>query len=261
MGVIPTGSSDPYALRRAALGIVKIILDQKLPVSLSLAVGAASKALLSNPPRKTVTPAQAQQGLDFLLDRAKFVLKEKSGYAYDEVGAVFRAGSDDLVDVEKRLKALKAIRKTRNFEPLAVSFKRIRKILEKANLPAGDVQPVNTQIFEKDAERNLYAAVRKAAASVVIDKRMGKYQEALEEIAGLRKAVDGFFEEVMVMAEDEAAHLLSLLAEILHQFTHLDSPGWQRGVPVFVFTLTAGAPKCGNSTAADRKCRANSCSD
>ena len=221
VGVIPTGSSDPYALRRSALGIVKIILDQKLPVSLSLAVGAASKALLTNPPKKTVTPAQEQQVLDFLLDRAKFVLKEKSGYAYDEVSAVFRAGSDDLVDVEKRLKALKAIRKTRNFEPLAVSFKRIRKILEKANLPPGDVQPVNTQLFEKDAERNLYAAVRKAAASVVVDKRMGKYQEALEEIAGLRKAVDGFFEEVMVMAEDEAVrnNRLALLAEILREFT------------------------------------------
>jgi glycyl-tRNA synthetase beta chain len=159
--------------------------------------------------------------LDFLLDRAKFVLKEKSGYAYDEVSAVFRAGSDDLVDVEKRLKALKAIRKTRNFEPLAVSFKRIRKILEKANLQSGEVQPVNTQLFEKDAERSLYAAVRKAAASVVVDKRMGKYQEALEEIAGLRKAVDGFFEEVMVMAEDEVVrkNRLALLAEILREFT------------------------------------------
>src|SRR6266478_2473353 len=221
VGVIPTGSSDPYALRRAALGIVKIILDQKLPVSLSLAVGAASKALLTNPPKKAVTPAQEQQILDFLLDRAKVVLKEKSGYAYDEVSAVFRAGADDLVDVEKRLKALKAIRKTRNFEPLAVSFKRIRKILEKANLPAGDMQPVNTQLFEKDAERGLYAAVRKAAASVVVDKRMGKYQEALEQIAGLRKAVDGFFEEVMVMAEDEAVrkNRLALLAEILREFT------------------------------------------
>src|SRR5579863_204076 len=194
VGVIPTGSSDPYALRRAALGIVKIIFEKELPVSLSLAVAAAAKALLANPPKKAVTPAQEQQVLDFLLDRAKFVLKEKSGYAYDEVSAVFRAGSDDLVDVEKRLKALKAIRKTRNFEPLAVSFKRIRKILEKANLQPGEVQPVNTQLFEKDAERSLYAAVRKAAASVVVDKRLGKYQEALDEIAGLRKAVDGFFE-------------------------------------------------------------------
>jgi len=83
------------------------------------------------------------------------------------------------------------------------------------------VQLVNTQLFEKDAERNLYAAVRKAAASVVVDKRLGKYQEALEEIAGLRKAVDGFFEEVMVMAEDEAVrkNRLALLAEILREFT------------------------------------------
>ena len=131
------------------------------------------------------------------------MLREKSGYAYDEVNAVFRAGSDDLVDVEKRLRALKAIRKSKNFEPLAVSFKRIRKILEKANLPA-DAQHVNEELFEKDAEKELYAAVRKAAGKVNEDKRAGKYQEALDEIAGLRKVVDHFFMEVMVMAEDEA---------------------------------------------------------
>ena len=75
--------------------------------------------------------------LEFLLERARFVLREKSGYAYDEVNAVLRAGCDDLVDVEKRLRALKAIRKSKNFEPLAVSFKRIRRILEKANLGRG----------------------------------------------------------------------------------------------------------------------------
>jgi glycyl-tRNA synthetase beta chain len=221
VGVIPTGSSDPYALRRAALGIVKIILDQKLPVSLSLAVGAASRALLTYSPKKQVTPQQEQQVLEFLQERAKFVFKEKSSYAYDEVAAVFRTGADDLVDVEKRLKALKAIRKSRNFEPLAVSFKRIRKILEKANLPAEDLQHVNPQLFEKDAEKHLHVAVRKAAASVGVDKRAGKYQEALEEIAGLRKVVDSFFEEVMVMAEDEAVrkNRLALLAELLREFT------------------------------------------
>jgi len=221
VGLVPTGSSDPYALRRAALGIVKIILDQKLPVSLSLAVGAASRALLTNPPKKTVTPEQEKQVLEFLQERAKFVLKEKSGYAYDEVAAVFRTGADDLVDIEKRLKALKAIRKSRNFEPLAISFKRIRKILEKANVPVGELQSVNPQLFEKDAEKNLHVAVRKAAASVSVDKRAGKYQEALEEIAGLRKVVDSFFEEVMVMAEDEAVrkNRLALLAELLREFT------------------------------------------
>ncbi len=133
MGLVPTGSSDPYALRRAALGIVKIILERKVPVFLSLAVGAAAKALLTNPPKKGVTPEQETQVLDFLLDRAKFMLREREKFSYDEVNAVFRAGVDDLVDAHKRLVALKAIRKSKNFEPLAVSFKRIRNILEKSN--------------------------------------------------------------------------------------------------------------------------------
>jgi len=221
VGVVPTGSSDPYALRRAALGIVKIILEKKVFVSLPLAIGAASKALLSHPPRKSVTAEQEAQVLEFLLERARFVLREKSGYAYDEVNAVLRAGSDDLVDVEKRLRALKSIRKSKNFEPLAVSFKRIRKILEKANLPEGELQHVNQGLFEKDAEKDLYAAVRKAAGKVGDDKRAGKYQEALEEIAGLRKVVDQFFVDVMVMAEDEAVrkNRLALLAELLREFT------------------------------------------
>ena len=221
VGVVPTGSSDPYALRRAALGIVKIILERKVPVSLSLAIGAAAKALLTHPPKKAVTPQQEAQVLEFILDRARFILREVSGYAYDEVNAVLRAGSDDLVDVEKRLRALKAIRKSRNFEPLAVSFKRIRKILEKANLPEDQLRSVNRELFEKEAERELHAAVRKAAAKVGEDKRAGRYQEALEEIAGLRKVVDQFFVDVMVMAEDEAMrkNRLALLAELLREFT------------------------------------------
>jgi glycyl-tRNA synthetase beta chain len=221
VGLIPTGSSDPYALRRAALGIVKIILERKVPVSLSLSIGAAAKALLTHPPKKAVTAQQEAQVLEFILDRVRFVLREVSGYAYDEVNAVLRAGADDLVDVEKRLRALKAIRRSRNFEPLAVSFKRIRKILEKANVAADELQQVNKELFEKDAERELYAAVRKAAGKVSEDKRGGRYQEALEEIAGLRKVVDQFFVDVMVMAEDEAVrkNRLALLSELLREFT------------------------------------------
>jgi glycyl-tRNA synthetase beta chain len=186
-----------------------------------LTIGAASKALLTHPPKKAVTPAQEAQVLEFILDRARFVLREKHGYAYDEVNAVFRAGSEDLVDVEKRLRALKAVRKTKNFEPLAVSFKRIRKILEKANLPVEAPQHVNVELFEKDAEKALYTAVRKAAGKVGEDKRAGKYHEALDEIAGLRKVVDQFFVEVMVMAEEEAVrkNRLALLAELLREFT------------------------------------------
>ena len=221
VGVVPTGSSDPYALRRAALGIVKIILEKKLPVSLSLAVGAAAKALLTHKPKRGVTPDQEAQILGFILDRAKFVFREREGFGYDEVSAVFRAGADDLVDAQKRLMALKGIRKSKNFEPLAVSFKRIRKILEKAGVAIGDARHANPELFESAAERELHTAVREAAAKVQTQKRAGKYQEALETIAGLRKVVDQFFDSVMVMAEDEVVrnNRLTLLAELLREFT------------------------------------------
>ncbi len=221
VGLVPTGSSDPYALRRAALGIVKIILERKLPVSVSLAVGAAAKALLTNPPKRGVTPEQETQVVEFLLDRAKFVLREREKFSYDEVNAVFRAGVDDLVDAHKRLMALKAIRKSKNFEPLAVSFKRIRNILEKSNYKKEEARAIQTELFESGAERELFSAVRSAAARVQAQKRAGKYQEALEVVAGLRKAVDDFFEGVMVMAENEAVrqNRLALLAEILREFT------------------------------------------
>ncbi len=221
VGLLPTGSSDPYALRRAALGIVKIILERKLPVSVSMAVGAAAKALLTSPPKRGVTPDQETQVLDFLLDRAKFVLREREKFSYDEVNAVFRAGVDDLVDAHKRLIALKAIRKSKNFEPLAVSFKRIRNILEKSNYKKEEALGIQAGLFESAAERELFSAVRAAAAKVQAQKRAGKYQEALEVIAGLRKAVDDFFEGVMVMAENEAVrkNRLALLSEILREFT------------------------------------------
>src|SRR4029077_4199655 len=166
VGVVPTGSSDPYALRRAALGIVKIIMEKKLPVSLSLAVGAAAKALLVHKPKKGMTTEQEAQVLEFILERARFILRDRDGFAYDEVNAVFRAGAEDLGDAQKRLVALKSIRKSKNFEPLAVSFKRIRKILEKANVTARDSHHVNPDLFENPAERDLHSAVRDAASKV-----------------------------------------------------------------------------------------------
>ena len=220
VGIAPTSSSDPYALRRAALGIVKIILEKKLPVSLSLAIGAAGKALLTHKPKRGVTPDQESKILDFILDRARFIFREKEQFAYDEVAAVFRAGADDLVDTQKRLLALRAIRKSRNFEPLAVSFKRIRKILEKAGSSERD-RHVNPELFESAAERELHSAAQAAASKVQSLKRGGKYQEALEAIANLRPVVDKFFDGVMVMAEKEEVrkNRLALLARLLGEFT------------------------------------------
>jgi glycyl-tRNA synthetase beta chain len=220
VGVVPSGSSDPFALRRAALGIVKIILEKKLPLSISLAVSQATKTLLTHAPKKGVTPEQEAQILDFLRDRARYVFREKDGFEYDEVNAVFRAGADDLVDARKRLDALRVIRKSRNFEPLTVSFKRIRKILEKAGKQAEGAH-IKPDIFESDAERTLFAAMRKAAPKVEEQKRAGHYKEALEAVAALRPDVDRFFEQVMVMAESEAVrkNRLLLLGELLREFS------------------------------------------
>ena len=221
VGAIPSGSSDPFALRRAALGIVKILLDKKLPVSLSLAVAATVKILATNPPRKAVTPQVETQILEFILDRARFVFREREKFEYDEVNAVFRASAEDLVDARKRLEALRIIRRSKNFEPLSVSFKRIRKILEKSGMRSEDVHSLNPDAFEADAERSLFSAMRSTAPRVEAEKRAGRYKDALEVIAGLRPAIDQFFDKVMVMAENEDVrkNRLALLSELLRAFS------------------------------------------
>ncbi len=89
----------------------------------------------AHPPNVRLTAEVERQVTDFLLDRARFILSERHGFAYDEINAALAAGSDDLVDAVERISAVRAIRKTKNFEPLAVSFKRIRNILEKAGPP------------------------------------------------------------------------------------------------------------------------------
>jgi len=224
VGVVPTGSSDPFALRRAALGVVRIILERKLPMSLSAAVSAAAKALAAQPPKTGVSSEAQKQVLDFIVDRARYILRERLGFAYDEVNAALAAGADDLVDAVKRLEALKAIRRTRNFEPLAVSFKRIRKILEKAGPAAAwRLAAVRPELFAEEAERQLHAAAGRAARQVGEHKRAGNYREALQVIAELRPAVDRFFDQVLVMAEEESVrkNRLTLLAELLREFSNI----------------------------------------
>jgi len=222
VGLVPSGSSDPYALRRAALGVVKILLERKLPMSLSAAVSAAMKALATHPPKLSAGSEVQAQVLDFLLERARYVFQQRQGYAYDEVSAVLAAGADDLVDAVKRLEALKAIRGTKNFPPLAVAFKRIRKILEKAGDATtwrlGAVQP---ELFTEEAERQLHRESQRVAREAGEHKRGGRYREALQVIAGLRPTVDRFFDEVLVMAEDEQVrrNRLTLLAELLREFS------------------------------------------
>jgi glycyl-tRNA synthetase beta chain len=222
VGLVPSGSSDPFALRRAAMGIVKILTETRLPVSLSLMIARSARTLESSAQKIPVSPQIEKQVLDFILDRARFVLKERAGLAYDEINAGLAAGADDLVDAVRRIEAIKAIRKTKNFEPLAVSFKRIRKILEKAGPEAGWKLPgVRTDLFAEDAERELHERADAVAIEADRHKREGKYREALQKIAGLRPEVDRFFEDVMVMAEDENVrrNRLTLLSGLLAEFS------------------------------------------
>jgi len=222
VGAIPTGSSDPFALRRAALGVVKIILEKKLPVSISAAVSAVAKALKQHAPKIEVADAVQRQVLDFLLDRARFMLTEKRGFAYDEINAAFAAGADDLVDAVERVAAVKAIRNTKNFGPLAASFKRIRNILEKSagSLDKGQLH-VQHELLGEPAERELYAAAQKIGEEAARRKKAGKYREALEVISDLRPSVDQFFDKVLVMVEDQAVrkNRVTLLANLLKEFS------------------------------------------
>ncbi len=185
VGAVPTGSSDPFALRRAAQGIVKIILERKLPMSLSAAISAAAKALKEHAPKIEATEAVQKQVLNFLLERAKFLLREKGGFAYDEINAAFAAGADDLVDAADRVAAVKAIRNMKNFVPLAASFKRIRNILEKsAGGSDRDHATVSAELLWEPAERELHAAAQRIGEVARAKKKNRKYREALEAVSG-----------------------------------------------------------------------------
>jgi len=222
VGAIPTGSSDPFALRRAALGIVKIILDQRLPLSLSAAISAAARSLKQHPPEVHAPEGVERQALDFLLERARYVLRERRGYTYDEINAAFAAGADDLGDAVERVAAVKAIRKTKDFLPLAASFKRIRNILEKS-AGTGDKtqQGVDPTILKEIGELQLFTVAQQIGQEATRLKKERKYRKALEKISELRPAVDFFFDRVLVMAEDEKVrrNRIALLAGLLKEFS------------------------------------------
>ncbi len=222
VGLTPTGSSDPFALRRAALGVVLIILDRQLRVSLKEAVSQTVKVLLEYKTNLRAGADVQKLLADFLVDRARFILQQRDGLAQDEINAVLAAGGDDLVDAVERIRAVRAIRKTADFEPLAVSFKRIRKILEKAG-PEGNwkLSAVEPELFEHEAERSLHAAAQRVAAGAEAHKRAKRYHEALQQISELRPEIDSFFDRVMVMAEQEGVrrNRLTLLSDLLGEFS------------------------------------------
>ena len=144
------------------------------------------------------------------------------GYAYDEIVAVFSAGADDLCDAADRLAAVKAIRDTKDFVPLAASFKRIRNILEKsAGKDDKGQAAVRAELLREKAEVDLHATAQKIREQVAVRKRDRNYKAALEEISRLRPAVDKFFDGVLVMVEDRDVrkNRIALLGSLLKEFS------------------------------------------
>src|SRR6202044_472788 len=168
---------------------------------ISAAVSAAAKALTQHAPKIEVAEAVQKQVLDFLGDRARFMLTEKRGFAYDEINAAFAAGADDLVDAVERVAAVKAIRNTRNFPPLAAAFKRIRNILDKsADKSERGQLVVREDLLREAGELQLHTIAQRIGEESSAKKKEKKYRAALEKIAELRPSVDFFFDKVLVMA-------------------------------------------------------------
>ena len=209
IGNAPTGSKDPFALRRAANGIVKILAESDLPLTLE-AVLHASGAEGGN----------REQVAAFLRERLHFYLKDVRGFAYDVVNAVLAAGADDVRDAMARAEALTVARKSADFEAISAAFKRIKNILRQAAEKGFAVGAPGSAKLAGEAQELLDAATGLAPRVAALREKHA-YGEALAEIATLRPAVDAFFDKVMVLDPDETvrgAHL-GLIDGVLASFS------------------------------------------
>ena len=211
VGLIPTGSADPYALRRSALGIINIILDRKFRLSLETLVDRSLTLLAA----KLSRPAAEVKGdvLDFF--RGRFVNLLTDRFPGDAVDAAVAAGCDDLVDASARIGALAVFKERNDYEALAVAFKRVCNIVKD-----GVDAVVVPLLFQDKAEGELHAAFLEVQDKVKAAVAGREYVAALAEIATLRGPVDTFFDNVMVMADDNAVRTnrLALLTGIARLF-------------------------------------------
>jgi glycyl-tRNA synthetase beta chain len=214
----PTGSKDPFALRRAASGIVKILAESGIPISISQLSEAAWEVSVQNKTSDVLIEVRA-----FLRERLDFYLRENRSFAYDVVAATLAAGEDNVPDAIARAEALTAVRGSEDFAAIAAAFKRIKNILRQAAEKKefardSDVQ-VNTALLIDRAEKDLHSESTQLAASVEQLRTERKYPEALRQIATLRPYVDRFFDKVMVMAPepDLRQNRLALIASILDE--------------------------------------------
>jgi glycyl-tRNA synthetase beta chain len=207
IGNVPTGSKDPFALRRAANAIIKILAESGLPLTILQLVAATGNN------NTTV--------VDFFRERLSFYLKDVRGFAYDVVNAVLAAGGNDVRDAIARAEALSSVRGSDDFLAVSAAFKRIKNILRQASEKGENPGALSVSALTEPEEIALLTASSKLAEKVSGLRRQRDYAAALEAIATLRPAVDAFFDKVMVMAPEPElrAVRLALIQSVLDGFS------------------------------------------
>jgi glycyl-tRNA synthetase beta chain len=209
IGAAPTGSKDPFALRRAANAIVKILAESDLPLTLGEVLDASA-----------ADTANKEQVAAFLRERLNFYLKDVRGFAYDVVNAVLAADADDVRDAIARAEALTAARESADFAAISAAFKRIKNILRQAEEKKFAIGSATGVKLAPEAQQ-LADASAVLAPEVAALRKLRFYGQALEAIATLRPTVDAFFDKVMVLDADEAVRgaNLALIDGILRGFS------------------------------------------
>ncbi len=216
LGKKPTGNRDPFSLRRSALAVVRIMIEQGLDLNLKALVTAA---VADQPIRDKDENALGQSLYDFITERMRaYYLDRQNGLTAEMFAAVIARRPDSLLDFDARLKAVAAFVKLEPASSLAAANKRIGNILKQAGVDPG--APINQSLLKEPAEAALFESVVQARKAVapLLDNR--DYTKVLMTLADLRDPVDGFFDDVMVMADDEALrnNRLALLGELRAMF-------------------------------------------
>jgi glycyl-tRNA synthetase beta chain len=224
LGLIPSGSKDPFALRRQANGIVKTIAEYNLPFKLVELAQDARRSYKGSEAEKKFAPNVSFDAAvrTFFRERLEFYLKDVRGFKYDVLNAVLAAGSEDVGGAVARAEAVTHVRASADFESIASAFKRIKNILRQATEGGKKVAAsLDTSALQEPAEKELASAIPPTVQKVEGLRGQGDYAAALAEISKLRPAVDTFFDKVMVMVEDERirSNRLALLQTLLKEFS------------------------------------------
>ncbi|HTN66122.1 MAG TPA: glycine--tRNA ligase subunit beta, partial [Burkholderiaceae bacterium] len=214
IGLHPTGDRDPFALRRHALGVLRMLLEKSLPLSLSALLAHCVQLFAGN----SHFSDPSAELLSFIYDRLRGLLRER-GYHPNEIEAVVAAQPDTLTNLIERLEAVHAFALLPEAEALAAANKRITNILKKTELASSTV---HNGLLREVAEEALYSAMTFLRPEVEAAFAAGDFAGALKALAQLRGNVDAFFQDVMVLTEDERLRnnrlaLLSNLHQMMNQ--------------------------------------------